>query len=74
MSDNEKRIRYDVLMTAIGMVDQELFWRKENGENVTAPPTEVYINKAKELMTFIDDISDPTVKTVTQLLTEHNGY
>ena len=74
MSDNEKRIRYDVLMTAIGMVDQELFWRKENGENVTAPPTEVYINKAKELMTFIDDISDPTVKTVTQLLTEQNGY
>jgi len=76
MSDNEKRVRYDVLMTAIGMVDQELFWRKENGENVTAPPTEVYINKAKELMTFIDDTSsDPTVKTVTQLLTEHNrGY
>lgn len=74
MSDNEKRIRYDVLMTAIGMVDQELFWRKENGENVTAPPTEVYINKAKELMTFVDDISDPTVKTVTQLLTEHKGY
>ena len=72
MSDNEKRLRYDVLMTAIGMVDQELFWRKENGHlNVTTPPTEVYIKKAKELMKFVDDISDPTVKNVTQLLTEH---
>lgn len=74
MSDNDRRLRYDVLMTAIGMVDQELYWRKENGElNVMAPPTEVYINKAKELMTFVDDIADPTVKSVTQLLTEHNG-
>ena len=72
MSDNDKRLRYDVLMTAIGMIDQELFWRKENGDlNVTAPPTEAYISKAKELMTFVDDIADPTVKSVTQLLTEH---
>ena len=78
MSDNEKRLRYEVLCTAIGMVDQELYWRKESGDlNVTAPSTEVYISKAKELMKFVDDISDPTptVKTVTQLLTEHNrGY
>ena len=74
MSDNEKRLRYEVLCTAIGMVDQELYWRKESGElNVTAPGTETYINKAKELMTFVDDISDPTVKNVTQLLTEHTG-
>ena len=72
MSDNEKRLRYEVLCTAIGLVDQELYWRKENGDlNVTAPPTETYINKAKELMKFVDDISDPTVKNVTQLLTEH---
>jgi hypothetical protein len=74
MSDsNDKRLRYEVLCTAIGLVDQELYWRKESGETVTAPPTETYINKAKELMTFVDDIADPTVKTVTQLLTEHMG-
>jgi hypothetical protein len=73
MSDNDKRLRYDVLMTAIGIVDQDLYWRKENGETVTAPPTDAYINKAKELMAFVDDIADPTVKSVTQLLTEHSG-
>ena len=73
MSDNDKRLRYDVLMTAIGMVDQQLFWQKENGEKITVPSTEVYISKAKELMTFVDDIADPTVKNVTQLLTEHMG-
>lgn len=73
MSDNDKRLRYDVLMTAIGIVDQDLYWRKEKGEKVTAPPTDAYINKAKELMAFVDDISDPTVKNVTQLLTEHTG-
>jgi len=73
MSDNDKRLRYDVLMTAIGIVDQDLYWRKENGERVIAPSTEVYISKAKELMTFVDDIPDPMVKNVTQLLTEHSG-
>ena len=41
MSDNEKRIRFEVLQTAIGIVDQSLFWRKENGENVTSPDTSV---------------------------------
>jgi hypothetical protein len=80
MSD-DKRLRYDVLMTAIGIVDQDPHWRKalrrstdrpkENDELVTDPLTQAYINKAKELMTFVDDISDPTVKNVTQLLTEH---
>jgi hypothetical protein len=73
MSDNEKRIRFEVLQTAIGIVDQDLYWRKENGEKVTAPPTEAYIKKAEELMKFVDDIRDPMVKNVTQLLTEHNG-
>jgi hypothetical protein len=73
MDSNDKRLRYDVLMTAIGIVDQDLYWRKENGEKVTAPPTDAYIRKAKELMTFVDDIADPTVKNVTQLLTEHSG-
>jgi hypothetical protein len=73
MSDNEKRIRFEVLQTAIGMIDQGLYWRRENGENVTAPNTSVYIEKAKELMTFVDDMPDPTVKSVTQLLTEHSG-
>ena len=73
MSDNEKRIRYEVLQTAIGIVDQDLYWRKENGEKVVAPETQAYINKATELMKFIDDMPDPTVKTVSQLLTEHSG-
>ena len=73
MSDNEKRIRFEVLQTAIGIVDQDLYWRKEYGEKVTAPPTEAYITKAKELMKFVDDLPDPTVKNVTQLLTEHSG-
>ena len=73
MSDNEKRIRFEVLQTAIGIVDQDLYWRKENGEQITAPPTEAYIKKANELMAFVDDIRDPTVKNVTQLLTEHAG-
>jgi hypothetical protein len=74
MSDNEKRIRFEVLQTAIGIVDQGLYWRKENGENVTAPDTSVYIEKAEELMKFVDDIRDPTVKTVTQLLSEQSGH
>jgi hypothetical protein len=73
MDHNDKRLRYEVLMTAIGIVDQDLYWRKENGEKVTAPPTDTYISKAKELMVFVDDIADPTVKNVTQLLTEHSG-
>jgi hypothetical protein len=72
MSD-DKRLRYDVLSTAIGMVDQELYLRKENGEKVTAPETETYIKKAKELMSFVDDVRDPTVKNDWQLLTEHAG-
>jgi hypothetical protein len=73
MSDNDKRIRFEVLQTAIGLVDQDLFWRKENGESVIAPSTDVYIKKANELMAFVDDMPDSTVKTVTQLLTEHAG-
>ena len=73
MSDNEKRIRFEVLQTAIGIVDQGLYWRKENGENVNPPDTSVYIAKAEELMKFVDDIRDPMVKNVTQLLTEHSG-
>ena len=72
-SDNEKRLRYEVLCTAIGMVDQELYWRKESGEQVSALPTSAYIDKAKELMAFVEDMPDATVKSVTQLLTEHNG-
>ena len=31
------------------------------------------IKKADELMTFVDGIRDPTVKNVTQLLSEHAG-
>jgi len=42
----KKRIRFEVLQTAIGIVDQDLYWRKENGEKVTAPPTEAYIQES----------------------------
>jgi hypothetical protein len=37
------------------------------------PTDEEVIAKAKKLMMFVDDISDPTVKNVTQLLTEQAG-
>ena len=67
MSDNEKRIRFEVLQTAIGIVDQDLYWRKENGEQITAPPTEAYIKKANELMVFVDGGVSPATK---QLLNE----
>jgi hypothetical protein len=55
MDHNEKRLRYDVLLTAIGIVDQDLYWRKENGEKITAPPTSSYTLKAAELLAFIED-------------------
>jgi hypothetical protein len=69
MSDeyNEKRLRYDVLMTAIGVVDQQLYWRKESGVQVIAPATSEYINKAIELMAFVDGDVSPATK---QLLNE----
>jgi hypothetical protein len=64
MSDefNEKRLRYDVLMTAIGVVDQQLYWRKESGVQVIAPATSEYINKAIELMAFVDGGITTTTK------------
>jgi hypothetical protein len=69
MSDefNEKRLRYDVLMTAIGVVDQQLYWRKESGVQVTPPATSEYINKATELMAFVNGGVSPATK---QLLNE----
>lgn len=69
MSDefNEKRLRYDVLMTAIGVVDQQLYWRKESGVQVVPPATSEYINKAIELMAFVDGDVSPATK---QLLNE----
>jgi hypothetical protein len=67
MDYNDKRLRYEVLMTAIGIVDQDLYWRKENGEKVTAPPTSAYTEKAAELLAFIEAGSQSSPK---QLLNE----
>jgi len=70
MSDeySEKRLRYEVLMTAIGVVDQQLFWRKECGEKDINPPSTIdYIEKAQELMAFVDAGITPATK---QLLNE----
>ena len=69
MSDefNEKRLRYDVLMTAIGVVDQQVYWRKEIGAPAKFPTTSEYINKANELMIFVDGGVSPATK---QLLNE----
>jgi hypothetical protein len=68
MDHNEKRLRYDVLLTAIGIVDQDLYWRKENGEKITAPPTSAYTEKAAELLTFIEAGTQSSPK---QLLNEN---
>jgi hypothetical protein len=68
MDYNDKRLRYEVLMTAIGIVDQDLYWRKENGEKVTAPPTSAYTEKAAELLAFIEAGSQSSPK---QLLNEN---
>jgi len=73
MSD-EKMIRLSVLQMAQAMCDQEyLFAAERGGEQKPFPSTKEIIQKADELMTFVDDIRDPVVKSVTQLLTEHSG-
>jgi hypothetical protein len=75
MTDNEKQIRFSVLQMAQTMCDQEFLFSYEQGGEIKKPfptPKEV-IGKATELMSFVDDIADPTVKTVTQLLSEHSG-
>ena len=74
IDNNDKMIRFSVLQMAQAMCDQEfLFAAERGGVQKPFPTTNEIIQKAEELMKFVDDISDPTVKTVTQLLTEHSG-
>lgn len=75
MTDNEKQLRFQVLQMAQTMCDQEYILGQEimRSAKTKYPTEEDVIAKAKKLMTFVDDIADPTVKTVTQLLTEHSG-
>jgi len=70
----EKHIRLSVLQMAQSMCDAEyLIAAERGGVQKPFPTTAEVIKKADELMKFIDDIRDPTVKNVTQLLTEHAG-
>jgi NADH dehydrogenase FAD-containing subunit len=69
MSDNDKRLRYDVLLTAIGMVDTNYFQLKDSGEkNVPVPSTQDYITKAEDLLKFIE--GDGLSTSTKQLLNE----
>jgi hypothetical protein len=70
----EKHIRLSVLQMAQSMCDAEYLIAAERGATQKPfPTTAEVIKKADELMAFVDDIRDPTVKSVTQLLTEHAG-
>lgn len=67
--DNDKRLRYDVLLTAIGMVDTNYFQLKDSGEkNVPVPSTQDYITKAEDLLKFIE--GDGLSTSTKQLLNE----
>jgi hypothetical protein len=69
MSDNDKRLRYDVLLTAIGMVDTNYFQLKDSGyQNVPVPSTQDYITKAEDLLKFIE--GDGLSTSTKQLLNE----
>ena len=69
----EKHIRLSVLQMAQSMCDGEFLMSAENGLAKSFPTTSEVIKKADELMTFVYGIRDPTVKNVTQLLSEHAG-
>lgn len=73
MTDNDKQIRFQVLQMAQTMCDQEYLFAQEIKRDAKRkyPDADDVIAKAQKLMTFVDDPADPTVKTVTQLLTEH---
>ena len=75
MTDNEKQLRFQVLQMAQTMCDQEYLFKQEIKRDAKRkyPDEHEVIAKAKTLMTFVDDIADPMVKNVTQLLTEHAG-
>ena len=76
MTDNDKQLRFQVLQMAQTMCDQEYLFAQEIKRDAKRkfPTEDDVIAKAKKLMTFVDDISDPTVKSVTQLLAEHSGH
>jgi hypothetical protein len=73
MTDNDKQLRFQVLQMAQTMCDQEYLFAQEVKRDAKRkfPSEDDVIAKAKKLMTFVDDPADPTVKNVTQLLTEH---
>jgi hypothetical protein len=73
MTDNDKQIRFQVLQMAQAMCDQEYLFAQEIKRDAKRkfPSEDDVIAKAKKLMTFVDDPADSTVKSVTQLLTEH---
>ena len=73
MTDNDKQLRFQVLQMAQTMCDQEYLFAQEVKRDAKRkfPNEDDVIAKAKKLMTFVDDPADPTVKIVTQLLTEH---
>ena len=73
MTDNDKQLRFQVLQMAQTMCDQEYLFAQEVKRDAKRkfPNEDDVIAKAKRLMTFVDDPPDPTVKNVTQLLTEH---
>jgi len=73
MTDNDKQLRFQVLQMAQSMCDQEYLFAQEIKRDAKRkfPTEDDVIAKAKKLMTFVDDPADPTVKSVTQLLTEH---
>ena len=73
MTDNDKQLRFQVLQMAQSMCDQEYLFAQEVKRDAKRkfPNEDDVIAKAKRLMTFVDDPADPTVKSVTQLLTEH---
>jgi len=73
MTDNDKQLRFQVLQMAQTMCDQEYLFAQEVKRDAKRkyPDVDSVITKAKQLMAFVDEPADPTVKTVTQLLTEH---
>ena len=75
MYDNDKQLRFQVLQMAQSMCDQEYLFAQEIKRDAKRkfPSEDDVIAKAKKLMTFVDDPADPTVKSVTQLLTEHTN-
>jgi hypothetical protein len=73
MTDNDKQLRFQVLQMAQSMCDQEYLFAQEVKRDAKRkfPNEDDVIAKAKRLMTFVDEPADLTVKSVTQLLTEH---